>query len=621
MSWANPWMLIALLLPAAAAWRVWRRRLDSKPLWPVMTRVSIRSNVRIAKPRKSAPAYLIMAAVALGVSALARPQWGEQSEQSFSQSIEVMIALDLSRSMWTQDMPNQTARLCAAKATLERLLDGLRGENVGLVVFAGTSFVQVPMSPDYQIIREFLPSLDPNYMPVGGTDYDRMLGSALEGFSQANDRDRYLIVLSDGENTRPGLEPRIPDLLRRSVHVIGIGFGTEQGASIPDQKGGQLLDKNKNPIVSRLAPATLQDLATRTEGQYAAATTLSDAADVRKLIKDTVESGRAGRVRNANAAVGVERFQWFLVPAVLLSLLSLVREFPRHPRPRAVVHRAATTEVATKEDTATLTTPGAGMAGATARTAAAAVGAALTVLVGVLAPPRVQAHHNSEAGFEVKEEFKGDPAQRVRAIASHMGKLGYDPFDLKLLVQAAMQFAISERARGRLPLEGVMHDAVDAAHLGKELDPKLARWDHYESQIHDLMAPLPVEAKEKEPENNDTDDEDEDDEQNYKPVPLRKAKDKEGRDLFGKNTRSRSEFALGDLSGDETFAPQEPHGGRRRPPTPPQNPARTPGATPANDPTMAEARKNFAIVVKADSPGRVHQLLNGDAKRAVEQDW
>jgi Ca-activated chloride channel family protein len=337
----------------------------------------------------------------------------------------------------------------------------------------------------------------------------------------------------------------------------------------------------------------------RTEGQYAAATTLTDAADVRKLIKDTVESGRAGRVKNANAAVGVERFQWFLVPAVLLSLLSLVREFRRHPRPRTV-HPAATTE---------------------GKATAAAASAALTVLICVLAPLRVQAHHNAEAGFEVKEEFKGDPAQRARAIASHMGQFGYDPFDLKLLVQAAMQFAISERSRGRLPLEGVMHDAVDAAHMGKTLDPQLAQWDRYEAQIHDLMAPLPVEAKAKDPENNDTDDEDEEDEQNYRPVPLRKAKDKEGRDLFGKNTRTRSEFALGDLSGDETFAPQEPHGGRR-PPPPPQNPALIPGAAPtADDPAMAEARKNFAIVVKADSPGRVHQLLNGDAKRAVEQDW
>lgn len=592
MSWANPWMLFGLLLPAAAAWLIRRARFDSKPLWRAMSRVSVGSNgsVQAIGPRKSAPAYLIIAAVALGIIALARPQWGEQSEQSFSQSVEVMIALDLSRSMWTRDMPNETARLGAAKATIGQILDGLRGENVGLVVFAGTSFVQVPMSPDYQIIREFLPGLEPNYMPVGGTDYDRMLASALEGFSQSDDRERYLVVLSDGENTRPGLEPGISDLLRRSVHVIGIGFGTEQGAILVDPKGGPVLDKNKEAVVSRLTSAVLQELATRTEGRYTAATALSDAARVRKLIKDTVESGHAGRVRNTNAAVGVERFQWFLVPAVLLSLLSLMREFRRHPRPRVVTRSAAAALVA------------------------------LTVVFCVLTAPQVQAHHNEEAGFEVTENFNGDPAQRVRAIASHMGKFGYDPYDLKLLVQAAMQFALSERARGRLPLEGVMHDAVDAAHLGEKLDPQLAPWDRYEAQIHDLMAPLPMEANEREQDDNYIEEEDLDD-HNYRPVPLRKAKDKEGRDLFGENTRTRSEFALGDLSGDETFAPQEPHGGRRSPPRPPQTPVLAPGATPADDPTMAEARKNFAIVVKADSPARVHQLLNGDGKRAVEQDW
>ncbi|MEJ1966083.1 MAG: VWA domain-containing protein [Gammaproteobacteria bacterium] len=617
MSWANPWMLFALLLPAAAAWRVGRTRLHSKPLWPAMSRVSIGSNgsVRVARPRKSDPAYLIMAAVALGVIALARPQWGEQPGQSFSQSIEVMIALDLSRSMWTQDMPNQTARLRAAKATVERLLDGLRGENVGLVVFAGTSFVQVPMSPDYQIVREFLPSLDPNYMPVGGTDYDRMLGSALEGFSQANDRDRYLIVLSDGENTKPGLEPRIPELLRRSVHVIGIGFGTEQGASIPDQKGGQLRDKDKNPIVSRLTPASLQDLATRTEGQYAAATTLSDAADLRKLIKDTVESGRAGRARNANAAVGVERFQWFLVPAVLLSLLSLVREFRRHPRPRAV-HRAATTESTTAERTATAATPAAGMADTTAGIAAAA-GAALTMLVCVLAPPRVQAHHNSEAGFEVKEDFKGDPALRMRAIASHMGKFGYDPLDLKLMVEAAMQFAISERAPRQVAAgrrdarcrRGHAHGEEAGSETGavgslRSGDPRpdgaAARGGEGEGpgvqrsgrrgrgRRAELQGRAVAQGQGQGGQGSVR--------QEYEePVGVRA-----GRSL-GRRGRSRRRSLMG---------------GRRGTPRPPQNPALTPAATPADDPTMAEARKNFAIVVKADSPGRVHQLLNGDARRA-----
>lgn len=608
MSWGYPWVLLALSLPAAAAYLVSRTRRNLEPPWPAMSRVSVGSNgsVRAATPGKSGPAYLIIAAVALGVLALARPQWGERPGQSFSQSVEVMIALDLSRSMWARDMPNHTSRLSAAKATIGRLLDDLRGESVGLVIFAGTSLVQVPMSQDYQVIREFLPSLDPNYMPVGGSDYDRMLGSAVEGFGKTNDRDRYLIVLSDGESTEGGFMSRVPDLLRRNIHVIGIGFGTERGASILDPKGVPLLDKDQKPVISRLTPATLQSLTARTEGAYVAATTLADEAAVQKLIKGTVESGRSGRVGDTNVNVGVERFQWFLVPAVLLSLVSLAREFRRYPRPRAVRPTAG---------------PATSSSGAAARTAAVAIGGLLTMLLFALAAPGVQAHQDAEAGFAVKAQLIGDPAERVRALASHMGRFGYDPLELKMLVEAAMQFAIGERARGRLPLQGVMRDAVDAVHVGKKLDPQMAQWDHYEVEIHELLAPLPVEVKKKDA-NNGQDDEDDDDEQNFRPVPLRKAKDKHGRDLFGNNADSRSEFVLGDLSGDETFAPQEPHGHRRRPPTLPQNPTLTPQATLPNDPKIVEARKNFAIVVRADSPARIHRLLNGDEKkRAVDEDW
>ncbi len=464
----------------------------------------------------------------------------------------------------------------------------MKGENTGLIVFAGTSFVQVPKSPDYQIIREFLPSLDPNYMPRGGSDYDRMLESALEGFGEVNDRDRYLIVLSDGESTTQGWEKKIPDLLRRNIHVIGIGIGTQEGAFIPDRKGVQPADKNTNPLVSKLTPVTLQTLADRTEGMYVAATTLPDAAAVRKLIKDTVESGRAGRVSNTNADIGIDRFQWFLAPAVLLALVSLAREFRRHPRPRQV------------------------------RPPTAAV---LALLICVLGAPRVDAHHNSDAGFEVKEAFSGDPAKRVRAIDSHMGRLGYDPFDLQLLVEASIKYGAGERSRGKMPLQGVMHDAVVAAHVGKKLDPKLGPWDRYESQINDLLAPLPTQAQDKEPDKPDKDDEDEDDEQNYRPSPLRKAKDKNGKDAYGKNSTGRSEFALGDLSADENFMPQEPHGPRRRPPRPAQKPILSQSTNGADDPTLVAARKNMASVLKADSPARVHQLLAGEAKQiTIEQD-
>ena len=116
----------------------------------------------------------LCAGLALAVVALARPQWGRLDEPVFDQSREILIALDLSRSMLTPDV--NPSRLERAKLLIQSLLDSLAGERVGLVIFSGTAFLQAPMSADYEILREFLPSLGPDYLPVGGTNYGAMLG-------------------------------------------------------------------------------------------------------------------------------------------------------------------------------------------------------------------------------------------------------------------------------------------------------------------------------------------------------------------------------------------------------------------------------------------------------------
>ncbi len=113
-----------------------------------------------------------------------------------------------------------------------------------------------------------MPTLDPDYMPQGGSNYTKMLEAALEGFGEKTDRDRYLIVLSDGESSTQGWQNRLGDLAKRDVHVVGIGIGTDKGGFINDQKGGYMADKNGDAVLSKLNPATLQTLANRTNGKY-----------------------------------------------------------------------------------------------------------------------------------------------------------------------------------------------------------------------------------------------------------------------------------------------------------------------------------------------------------------
>ena len=173
--------------------------------------------------------------LALAIAAFARPQWGEIEEPVFEQSREILIGVDLSRSMLAPDVT--PTRLERAKLLITGLLERLAGERVGLAVFAGTSFLQSPLSADYEILREFLPALGPDFLPEGGTEYAALLDTALDAFSDDDAADRYLIILSDGESQTEEWQSRVDMLRERGIRVISLGIGTAEGAMLPDGVG------------------------------------------------------------------------------------------------------------------------------------------------------------------------------------------------------------------------------------------------------------------------------------------------------------------------------------------------------------------------------------------------
>ena len=135
-----------------------------------------------SRPAASRRRVLLCAGLAFGIAGLARPQWGRLEEPVFDQSREIIIALDLSRSMLSPDV--KPSRLERSKLLIQSLLDSLSGERVGLVVFSGTAFLQAPMSADYEILREFLPALGPDFLPEGGTNYRQLIDTALDAFGE-----------------------------------------------------------------------------------------------------------------------------------------------------------------------------------------------------------------------------------------------------------------------------------------------------------------------------------------------------------------------------------------------------------------------------------------------------
>jgi len=288
---------------------------------------------RLARPSK----WLFLIGLMLVIIALARPRWGEVYTEVFQRSREVIIAMDLSKSMLAEDIkPNRLER---AKLVVESLLDNLQGESVGLVVFAGTAFLQSPMSPDYQILRGFLKDLNPDFIPQGGTNYDAMLQTALDSFKQSDSQaDRFLIVISDGESLDNSWSQHVEALKSQNARAICLGFGTPDGGLIPDGQGGYHKDSAGAVVLTQLEPDTLQSLASQTGGVYREANVWVDLSD---LIEDTVKRGAAGETGSLSQSVHIERYQIFLAPGLLLILISLYREFPFTPKPRLIQRRKA----------------------------------------------------------------------------------------------------------------------------------------------------------------------------------------------------------------------------------------------------------------------------------------
>ena len=334
MTFAWPHLFWLLLVPAALlAGEFVRRRRAAAAVHPKILHAEAGTHhlSLVTSPARRHRARLwLCAGLALCVVALARPQWGRIDEPVFDQAREIIIAIDLSRSMLSQDV--KPSRLERAKLLTQSLLEKLSGERVGLVSFAGTAFLQSPLSSDYEILREFLPALGPDFLPEGGTNYRALIDTSLAAFGSSA-ADRYLIVLSDGEATDDDWQSQVAELKKKGIRVIGLGVGTTAGAMIPDGAGGFVKDERGAVVLSKLESNTLQELASVTGGTYRDASTWIDLAGV---LNSTVEAGRKGKFLEKNTVRLVERFQWPLAVGLWCLLVSFCYEFPVQPRPRAL---------------------------------------------------------------------------------------------------------------------------------------------------------------------------------------------------------------------------------------------------------------------------------------------
>jgi Ca-activated chloride channel family protein len=456
MIFALPHLLWLLALPAALlAWELLRSRGVAGTDHPKILRAEAGMRTVTLSPDSSAKLpttrrrILLCAGIALGIVALARPQWGRLDEPVFDQSREIVIALDLSRSMLTPDV--KPSRLERSKLLIQSLLDHLKGERVGLVVFSGTAFLQSPISADYEILREFLPTMGPDFLPEGGTNYSQLIDTSLEAFGQSTASDRYLIILSDGEATDDNWHDRIPELAKKGIRVIGLGVGTRGGGMIPDGSGGFMKDENGAVVMSKLEGTTLRDLANATHGVYSDA---SEWVDLSKLLSDTVDQGRKGRFVEHNTVRYAERYQWALAQALLCLAASFWLEFPVKPKAREI----------------RLNSP-------------AKPKAAASVLVSALVAAFLFA-----GTLRAVEAPPPDPAATLSKIVGRLSDAEQcTALDWAELAGETVTWGEHLKSAGQEVPEGPVRDALRAVESGRQANPKAADWPQIHTQLEDLL--------------------------------------------------------------------------------------------------------------------------------------
>jgi Ca-activated chloride channel family protein len=584
-AWVHLLWLLALPV-ALLAWELaWRRRVGQSAARAKILRGEAGARQVILDPRiVAAPLRArvhvwLNVGLALAIVALARPQWGRVEEQVFDQSREILLALDLSRSMQAQDV--KPSRLDRATLLIQALLERLEGERVGLLVFSGTAFLQSPLSADYEILREFLPMLGPDYLPEGGTNYAALLRTSIEAFASTNAADRFLIILSDGEATDDDWKPLIPELKAKSIRVIGLGVGTEAGAMIPDGAGGLVKDERGAVVLSKLDSSTLEQLANETGGTYRDASKWVDLATV---LRQTVEAGRKGAFVEKRAASYIDRFQWVLAPAVLCLLLSFWREFPVRPRPRSLA--LALENGNRKAESGKILT---------------SATVALVLLSALRFPP-------SALGAEDTDVYAAPLAKTVQRLAAQER---YVANDWAELARQTITWGQRQLEAKQSVTEGPVHDGLVAVAAGENLDAKAADWAQLRRDLEALLqkSDQQQQQQQKQPQKNQSD-QNQQQQQQQQP---QQSQDKSGNEQKPPPPQSsdaqKPESAFGDLQKESK--PNEP---------PPSSETQKVGGTekkepPENlDPALTLPLQKLEQLKDQDSPARLFQIMEGEKK-------
>jgi len=269
-------------------------------------------------PGRSTFKFVLLAlGLAAAVIGWANLQMGARTEKVERKGVDVMIALDVSRSMLATDI--QPDRLTRSKQMITRMLDKMKNDRVGLVIFAGRAYLQVPLTVDYNALKMLLQSVRPDLIPTQGTVIADAIDLSMKSFSQKEKKFKSLVIISDGEDHDKNAVAKVKAAAASGIIVHTVGVGSPQGSTLYDpQTRSVKLDGQGAPVVSRLNEEALQSIATAGRGTYTLLNNADHAAGKLANEIDGMEQKNLGAVVFTDYA---SYFQYFLVFAFAMLIL------------------------------------------------------------------------------------------------------------------------------------------------------------------------------------------------------------------------------------------------------------------------------------------------------------
>jgi Ca-activated chloride channel family protein len=319
------WLLLILPVLAMVRFVVWRQRRnklrkfgDPELLKQLMPDVS--------KYRPTVKFWLMMSAIAILILIIARPQMGTKVSHEKRNGIEAIIALDISNSMMAEDVV--PSRLAKSKLLVENMVDHFTNDKVGLVVFAGDAFVQLPITSDYVSAKMFLQNVEPSLIATQGTDIAKAITLSENSFTQQDKVGKAIIVITDGEDHEGGALEAAKDARKKGINVFILGIGDPKGAPIPDGKGGYMKDNTGQTVMSALNEQMCQQVAEAGSGTYIHVDNTNDA---QQKLNDELTKLQSGETNSVIFSEYNEQFQAFGLILIFLLIFEICVLESRNP--------------------------------------------------------------------------------------------------------------------------------------------------------------------------------------------------------------------------------------------------------------------------------------------------